>query len=193
MPTLRTIFVLSLCLIFQASSVGQTDSPHKPEHGAVLARLSYTSTYIVNGSEEKYLPRVCFELYRDGRYRIMRATTKGADENRAGKLSPDQLETVSKMLMQLDFNSSPGGVIRRGSESFVAEVPNGAEERRLLWVDPDHRRPFPGPVAKVIGWLRGFNSDDAPPFNAPELGTDPICPRISPTPLQTANRHLPCQ
>lgn len=192
MSTLRTIFALSLCVIFQAStSFSQTDSPHKPEQGTVLARLSYTSTYLVVGNEEKYLPRVCFELYRDGHYRIVRATTKGADENRAGKLSQDQFETISKMLMQLDFSSSPGGVTRKGSESFVAEI-LGAEEKRLLWVDPDHQRPFPDSVAKVIGWLRSFNSEEAVPFQRLELSTDPVCPRISPTPLLPANWRLSC-
>ena len=175
MSTLRTIFALSLCVIFQASSFGQTNSPHKPEQGAVLARLSYASTHVVNGNEEKYLPRVCFELYRDGHYHIVRGTTKGADENRAGKLSQDQFETIGKMLMQLDFSNGPGGVIRKGSESFVAEVPNGAEERRLLWVDPDHQRPFPDSVAKVIEWLRSFNSEEAEPFQRRELSrTDPV-------------------
>lgn len=202
MWTLRTIFALSLYVIFQVSSFSQADSPQKPEQGTVLARLSYTSTYfhVVNENEEKYLPRVCFELYRDGQYRIVRTATKGAPprlgpraENRAGKLSQDQFETISKMLMQLDFSSSPGGVIRKGSESFVAEVPNGAEERRLLWVDPDHQRPFPDSVAKVIGWLRSFNSEEAVPFNVPELSTDPVCPRFSQTPVQPASWRLPCQ
>lgn len=192
MSTLRTIFALSLCVIFQASSFSQTDSPQKPGQGAVLARLSYTSTYfhVANGDEEKYLPRVCFELYRDGQYRIVRTATKGAPprlgpraENRAGKLSQDQFETIGKMLMQLDFSSSPGGVVRKGSESFVAEIANGFEKRHLLWVDPDHQRPFPESAAKVIGWLRSFNSEDATPFNVPELTTDPVCPRISQTPL----------
>ena len=55
MSTLRTIFVLLLCVAFQPSSVSQTE-PQKPEQGAVLAKLSYTSTYVVNGNEEKYLP-----------------------------------------------------------------------------------------------------------------------------------------
>lgn len=192
MSTLRTIFALSLCVIFQASSFSQTNSPHNPEQGTVLARLSYASTYLVVGNEEKYLPSVCFEVYRDGHYRIVRATTKGAHENRAGKLSQDQFETISKMLMQLDFSSGPGAVIRKGSESFVAEVPNGAEERRLLWVDPDHQRPFPDSVAKVIGWLRSFNSEEAVPFQRLELSTDPVCPRISPTPLLPANWRLSC-
>lgn len=189
MPTLRMICVLSLCVIFQASSASQTNSLQKPEQGAVLARLSYTSTYVVNGNDQKSSPRICFELYRDGQYRIVRATTKG-NENRAGKLSQDQFETMSKMLTQLDSNSSPEGVIRKGSESFVAEVANGAEqEKRLLWVDPDHQRPFPESVAKIIGWLRNFNSEDALPLNVPELSTDPICPRISQTPLEPANWH----
>ena len=202
MPILRTIFALSLCVIFQASGFSQTDSPHKPEQGAVLARLSYTSRYFrVNTNEEKYLPRVCFELYRDGHYRIVRTRSKGGprhlgpeEENRAGKLSQDRFETISKMLMQLDFSSSPGEVvIRKGSESFEAEIPNGAEERRLLWVDPDHQRPFPESAAKVIGWLVEFqNSEDATPFNVPQITTDPVCPRISQTPLQPANWRSSC-
>lgn len=184
-------------MILQASSFGQADSAQKPEQGAVLARLSYTSTYfrVANANEEKYLPSVCFELYRDGQYRIVRTAAKGAPqrpgpraENRAGKLSQDQFDTIRRMLTQLDFPSSPWGVIRKGSESFVAEIPNGAEERSLLWVDPDHQRPFPESAAKVIAWLRSFtHSQDATPFNVPQITTDPLCPRISQTPLQPAN------
>ena len=201
MPTLRTIFAVSLCMIFQVSGFSQTDSPHKPEQGTVLARLSYTRRYFrVKANEEKYLPTVCFELYRDGHYRIVRTMRKGGprhlgpeEENRAGKLSQDQFNTISKMLMQLDFSSSPGAVvIRKGLESFEAEVPNGAEERRLLWIDPDHQRPFPESATKVIGWLAEFqNSEDATPFNGPQITTDPVCPRPSQTPL-AANWHSSC-
>ena len=201
MSTLRTILALLFCIVFQASSFSQTELSHKPEQGAVLARLSYTSTYVVNGDEEKYLPSVCFELYRDGQYRIARRVTKGApprlgprEENRAGRLSQDQFETISKTLMQLDFRSSPEAVVvRKGLESFVAEIANGAEEKRLLWVNPDHQRPFPESAAKVIGWLADFqNSEDAMPFTVPQITTDPVCPRISQTPLQPANRRPSC-
>lgn len=201
MPVLRTIFALSLCVIFQASDFSQTDSPHKPEQGTVLARLSYTSRYFRgHGNGEKYLPSVCFELYPDGHYRIVRTRRKGSPthlgpvpENRAGKLSEDQFDTISKMLTQLDFSSSPGAVvIRKGSESFEAEIPNGAEERRLLWIDPDHQRPFPESAVKVIGWLAEFqNSEDATPFDVPQRTTDPVCPRPSQTPL-AANWRSSC-
>lgn len=203
MPTLRTIFVLLLYVISQPSNVSQTESLPKRDQGAVLARLSYTSTYlhVAKGNEEEYLPGVCFELYRDGQYRIVRRVTKGArprlgprDENRAGKLPQDQFETISKMLMQLDFRSSPGGVVRKGSESFAAEFPDRAAERHLLWVDPDHQRPFPESAAKVIGWLAEFqNSEDATPFKVPQITTDPVCPRISETPLQPASLRPSCQ
>ena len=201
MPTFKILCMAALCFVSLQDCRAQTDSPHKPEQGVVLARLSYTSTYfhVANGNEEKYLPSVCFELYRDGQYRIVRTATKGAPprlgpraENRAGKLSQDQFETISKMLMQLDFSSSPWGVIRKGSESFVAEIANGAEERRLLWVDPDHQRPFPDSAAKVIGWLRSFNSEDATPFNVPQITTDPVCPRISDKPVPVALEHPSC-
>ena len=193
MPTLQTIFAIMLCVIFHSPSFSQTESPHEPEQGKILARLSYTSTYEVNENDEKYLPRVCFELYRDGHYRIVRATTKGVDENRKGKLPQDQLAAIDRKLMQLDFKNSPAGFIRKGSESFVAEVQNGAEERRLFCVDPDHQRPFPDSVAKIIAWLRSFNSEDALPLSVLELRSDPICPRISQTPLQPAKWHSSCQ
>ena len=179
MPTLQTIFAIMLCVIFHSPSFSQTESPHEPEQGKILARLSYTSTYEVNENDEKYLPRVCFELYRDGHYRIVRATTKGVDENRKGKLPQDQLAAIDRKLMQLDFKNSPAGFIRKGSESFVAEVQNGAEERRLFWVDPDHQRPFPDSAVAIISWLQGFTPQGASPIAVSELSTDPSCPRVS--------------
>ena len=195
MPTLRTLLFISFCaVVFQNSGVSQTGSPPKQEQREVLARLSYTSTYVVYGNKEKYLPRVCFELYRDGRYRITRTSTNGGDVNRAGALSQEQFDLIRSMLKKLDFSSRPGGLIRRGSESFVAEVSNaGEEEKRLSWVDPDRQRPFPESVANIIAWLRKFNSDEALPFNVPELSADPVCPRISQTPLQPAGWRKSCQ
>ncbi len=40
MPTLRAIFLLLVYVVFQSSSVSQTESPDKLEQGTVYARLS---------------------------------------------------------------------------------------------------------------------------------------------------------
>jgi hypothetical protein len=180
----KRICVALLCsVILQNWLAAQTGPPDGQRSSNLLARLSYNSNYLADGSKQQHSPRICFELYRTGRYRISRMTT-GATENLGGILSQSQLSLVIKMLGRLDFESSGGGVIRRGSESFAAEIVRGNQTMRYVWVDPDHQRPFPDSAVSIINWLQGFTAQDASPITVPELSTDPICPRISDKPVQ---------
>ena len=92
--------------ISQSFGATQGGSPSKAEPGAILARLSYTSTYLVVRGKENHLHSICFEMYRDGHFRMARTTSNAAAENREGMLSEDQLDLIGKMLTKLDFNSS---------------------------------------------------------------------------------------
>ena len=49
----------------------------------------------------------------------------GVTKTLGGILTRDQLGAVTQLMKRLDFENSGGGVIRNGSESFVAEVVRG--------------------------------------------------------------------
>jgi hypothetical protein len=177
--------LVTVCLaIAPTCRAGQATTGTPTEDTRVLARISYDSTY-VSDAEEKRSPRICFEIYQNGRYKI-RKMQKGATESLAGNLSSDEMQEVKKMLKNLDFKSSEGGLVRRGTESFVAEVVGKEESEQYLWMNPDHQRPFPASAANIIRWLQAFDDRRAAPFADPELSFDPICPRALAKPVQPA-------
>jgi hypothetical protein len=152
-----------------------------------LARLSYDSTYV---TEERGQPRfsqnssrICFEVYRDGRYRISRMALSRT-ENLRGTLSEEQVSQVASLLKKVDFDSKGGGIVRQGSETFVAEIVRGGQTARFIWVDPDHHRPFPDAAESVIRGLQEFKAQGATALTAPESSTMQICPRMSDRPVQ---------
>ena len=181
--TSNRIWMSVLCaVILQTYLTAQSGPANDEGSTTVLARLSYNNTYpAVSG--QKHSPRICFELYRSGRYRESRMTD-GATKTLGGTLTQDQLGAITQLMKKLDFESSGGGVTRSGSESFAAEIVRGKETIRYLWIDPDHQRPFPDSAAHIIDWLQGFATRDASPITVPELSTDPICPRVSVNPVQ---------
>jgi len=70
---------------------------------------------------QRRFPRVCFEVYRDGQYRISRATLRGT-ENLGGKLTPGQLNLLANLLKKVGFENKGGGIVWQGSETLVAEI-----------------------------------------------------------------------
>ena len=153
----------------------------------LLARLSYDSTYVTDERGQPHFSqnfsRICFEVYRDGRYRISRMAL-GRTENLRGTLSEEQLSNVGSLLKKVDFDSKGGGIVRQGSETFVAEIVRGGQTVRFIWVDPDHHRPFPAAADSVIRWLQEFKAQGATALTAPESSTMQICPRMSDRPVQ---------
>jgi TonB family protein len=141
---------------------------------SLMARLSYHRVSVV------WIPHqghswVCFALYRSRRYRVLMDTEKGT-EFLEGELSPSQLSTVIRMLAGLDFQTSVGGIVRQGSETFKAEVHVAGETQRYVWLDPDHQRPFPGSAKVVVDWLRDFNAEGASPLPLGEFSEQEVCP-----------------
>jgi len=158
----------------------------------LLARPSYDSTYV---TEERGQPhfsgdfsRICFEVYRDGRYRTS-TMALGRTENLRGNLSEEQVSQVASLLKKVDFDSKGGGIVRQGSETFVAEIVRGGQTARFIWVDPDHHRPFPDAAESVIRWLQEFKAQGATALTAPESSMMQICPRMSDRPVQPAGER----
>lgn len=177
------VSIAAVCIAFgPAWLAGQASAGRSSEEIKVLARISYTSTY-VSDANEKGGPHICFEIYSNGRYK-MRKVAKGATDRLGGDLSAEELQQLKGLLKKLDFTSSESGVVQRGTESFVAEIPGEEDSERYIWMNPDHQRPFPEWAAKLILWLQKFDDRRAAPFADPELSTDPICPRASAKPVQ---------
>lgn len=175
--------VLTMFLaVAPAWPAGQAAASGSSEEIKVLARISYTSTY-VSDANEKRSPEICFEVYQNGRYK-MRKMQKGGMVRLGGDLSAEELLQMKGLLKKLDFKSSEGGMVQRGTESFVAEIVGKEDSERYIWMNPDHQRPFPESVAKLILWLQEFDDRRAAPFADPELSTDPICPRASAKPVE---------
>src|SRR5262249_51935319 len=128
---------------FFAALHAQRDDANRPMP-YILARLSYDRSYGVSDSESPS-PRACFELYRGGRYRLERVGKDGVTEKLGGSLQNTDLDQFARLLSQLNFDSTSnvGGVVRQGTESFIAEVNRRVESKRYTWIDPDHQRPFP--------------------------------------------------
>jgi hypothetical protein len=174
---------------------------------SLVARISYTGGRYWQGHDS-----YCFALYRSGYFQIL-TTVKGSPPvpgeprslpvpskpessthpNQAtqhGTLSQSQLRDVGNMLENLDFKGERGGIVLGGSERFVAEVIRGAETIRYVWLNPDHRKPFPSSAARVIDWLQDFDDKDASPLTLHDASDHSICPSLSDNAVQPLTAGL---
>ena len=145
---------------------------------SLVVRLSFSNTYGVDWRTEKRSPQICFEVSRSGQFRLLRQTDRG-NTVVGGDLSDEEMSRLGKKLKDLDLSEEGrGGLVFRGSESFVVEVlgARGAMVRSV-WIDPDHQQPFPSAVAAVVDWLQTFRPEGARPVGQSELEEEPICPR----------------
>src|SRR6185437_299700 len=95
-------------------------------------RLSYSSSWVPAG--EKSSPKIRLSVWPDGHYRILRADYKGQSQLRQGIVPARQLKQLRWLLEAPDFQAlsgSHGGLLRGGSESFVAEIPRGGAVQHM--------------------------------------------------------------
>jgi hypothetical protein len=173
--------LVAMLTLFTSGIASAQSNQHSPD--SLLARLSYSSTYVFDWRGEKGYPQVCFALYRSGYYQVSRMT-EGGTETLQGTLSQDQFLRLRSMLRNLDFQATAGGVIRQGSESIVAEVVREGKALHYVWIDPDHQRPFPSSAISIVNWLQNFKAKGASPLILRELSEQPICPPASSQPVQ---------
>jgi hypothetical protein len=149
-----TLGVLLLSLRLSAQEVYRSNEP------AVLARFSYD-----NSAQEKVDHRICMAVSRAGDFRMLRLTNEGKKMGFQGRIPEEQFKQLQGLLTAPDFRSlsgDHGGLIRRESESFTAEIPHGENAgQRVQWLNADGENPFPGSVAKVVDWLKHFQPKDA--------------------------------
>ena len=184
---MRITLMVAVAVLCCASSPAQS-TKHDQDDSAI-ARLSYRSGYGVDWRQQNDSPRICFALYRNRDYKIFRVTEDGS-KSVHGKLSDDEFVRVVKMLRKLGSETNRGGFILRGSESFIAEIMRADKTVHFVWVDPDHERPFPDSVMKIVNWLQDFAASGASPLTLRELSDDPICPSASEKPIQPAISRL---
>jgi hypothetical protein len=177
----RIIAMLAVLTFLNAPPATAQSKDHAPDD--LLARLSYNSTYFWDVSEDRS-PQICFALYGDGYFRILKRSSRVQDgtESLQGTLPPDQVTRFRTLLKNLDSQTGVG-TIHKASESLTAEVMRDGKIVHFLWIDPDHERPFPDSVARVVNWLQDFAPQGSSPLTLRELSDQPICPSASEKPL----------
>jgi len=160
----------------------------------LLARLSFASTWAVDNAS-KASPQICFSVDLAGHYRMRRLTTKGgADflqgsphpEVVRGTLQPKELRKLGRLLGDPDFRNldgSFGGLVRKGAETFVAEVPRESGVQRIVVSDPDRENRFPDSVSRIVSWLQDFEAVGA---EAVDVSSQDICPSGALQPINPA-------
>jgi len=128
-------------------------------------------------------------LEQNGRYRIEKKITKsGGTEISQGLLSADEVSRVSQMLKSVaGAEPTTGGWVQRGAERFIAEIQQDDQTRRLRWIDPDHTRPFPESVTRIVNWLQDFKTESS--SFSQTLPIPSVCPVWS-EPLQPQSAKL---
>lgn len=185
MQATQKFFLLSAVLL---ASIGLCAQEVYPVHDAdLLARLSYDSSPIVQGEGVQH---ICVAVYQGGDYRIVRSVNAQILRLQ-GKMSKEQLQQLQTLLGRSEFRSlsgNHGGLIRRGAESFVAEIPVPGLQREdgtqwFRWLNADGQSPFPGSVARVVDWLKNFEPTDGKSivYTGEYLG---VCPSGGLHPLQ---------
>jgi len=190
---IRAVLFVALAIVAMAAGSSASGDKSRDEQSSLLARLSYRSTWISQPGQ-KVAPRICLSVSKDGHYRILRLSDIGQTQVLQGTLTPRQLKQLQDLLDAPDFRAlagSHGGVVRRGSESFMAEVPREEGVQRVLWMIPDRKSSFPQPAARMVEWLRDFQPNGAETLINTEFPD--VCPRVGLAPVQPTVAHLDAQ
>jgi hypothetical protein len=167
------------------ASIMAPAQPDKQGADNLMARVSYQSVYTMSWSDQK-AARICFALFRDGRYQLLKLS-RGTREVLEGRLSQDELDSISTTLNSLDpEKSNKGGVIEKGSELLVAQLVRKGGTEYYAWINPDHQRPFPRAALRLVNWLQDFKPRDAAKLSLHEVSDFSICPPPSATPVPAA-------
>jgi hypothetical protein len=182
----RYIVVTSVLL---ASTLAWGQQPQINGRTSVLVRMSFTSSWVVDYGDEGF-PQICFSVDRTGHYRMRRLTTKGNTELLQGTLPPKEMRKLEKRLQDPEFRGlarSSGGILRKGAETFVAEVPRENGVQRVVMSDADNENPFPRSAERIVNWLQHFKAEGAEPL---DVSAEDICPSGALQPVKPATALL---
>ena len=193
----------SLLVVFLVASVpAWAQEINRARDPNLMARFSYERSPIGGPGFQQ----ICMSVFQDGHYRMLSyyrapsSTGEIGPMRRQGKMTTDQLQRLRNLLTAPAFRSlsgNHGGLIRNYAENFMAEisqievsptfqlvpaVPSGTPRidpgrpLRLQWLNPDDESPFPEPMAKVIDWMKDFQSQELQ-FGG-DLEISDVCPSV---------------
>jgi hypothetical protein len=181
----KMLLTSAILLIAFGAIAQERLQPHDPN---LMARVSYDNAGVVMRQGDVH--HVCVAVFRDGDYRIVRSLDNGETQRLHGKMPKEEFRQLTNQLEAAELRKLSGyhgGLIRRESESFAAEIPlrdgwhqdeagNWVEHEawRLQWLNPDGESPFPVPVSKLVDWLRRFQPNDGKSFDYAEYPD--VCP-----------------
>lgn len=196
--------VMASVLLASTFAWGQQIETNGPT--SLLVRMSFASSWVSSGFGS--LPQVCFSVDRSGHYEMRRVTIKTSTEPLQGSpnskvvvgtphtellqgtLPAKELRKLDKLLGDPDFRSLAGpfgGLLRKGAETFVAEVPRENGVQRVVMSDADRENPFPPSADRIVKWLRSFKAEGAEPL---DVSAEDICPTGALQPVKPATALL---
>lgn len=158
----------------------------------LLARISFDSSFPAEAGDSSH---ICIAVYESGLYRLLKVEAVKANRLNPpilqGTLSKEELDHFRGLLRNLRSNRRQDGIIRQGTESFIADIVVEGKSARYTWDDSDYRDPFPGPIRKVVSWLQDFKAKDSTEFELHELSNvQGPCPSMNDTPVQPIEAGL---
>jgi hypothetical protein len=174
-------FLIASVLLASTFVWGQ--QPQISEPTSLLVRMSFASSWVTSRFDS--FPQTCISVDRSGHYEMRRMTMKGNDEFvegtphtelLQGTLPPKELKKLEMMLHDPEFRTLPksgGGILLKGAETFVAEVPRASGAQRVVVSDTDGENPFPPSAQRIVNWLQRFKAEGAEPLDVSALD---ICP-----------------
>jgi hypothetical protein len=201
----KSYILVALALL--ASTLSWTQQAPINEHASVLVRMSFASSWVPSGLGG--FPQICFSVDRSGNFEMRRVTIKTTTEPREGSpnnneivrtsphvdllqgtLAPVELEKLEKLLEDSEFSklsSAPPSILRKGAETFVAEVPRENGMQRVVMSNADRDTPFPRSAERIVNWLQHFKAEGAKPL---DVSAEDICPRGTVQPVHPATALL---
>ncbi len=175
-----------------ASTLGSGQASPTRQQTSLLVRMSFTNSWLPQGFAN--FPQICFSVDRSGHYEMRRLTMKVSTESSKenpdkkfvlgapysellqGTLSSGELGKLEKFLEDPEFvklSSSTPSLLRKGAETFVAEVPRESRVQRVVISNADGENPFPRSTSRFVNWLQHFKAEGAEPL---DVSADDICP-----------------
>jgi hypothetical protein len=196
----KTCVAVMWILLASALAWGQRSGINEREISGPAFRMSFSSSRLaVEGFF--VFPQICFSVDHSGHYELKRLTMKVSGESSQGKIFrmvPELLQgtlpatewaSLEKLLEDPELlkSGSAPGVLRKGAETFVAEVPGENGVQRVVLSNADGGNPFPRSAERVVNWLQHFKAEGAEPL---DVSADDICPSATFQPVRPATAEL---
>lgn len=186
LSAIAVAIVISASALSAGNEVEELPSP-------VVVRLSYRSSWVEPGTwGQNESPRICISIRRNRQYRMFYTSPLGS-QWLEGVMPAEEHSRLMALLRAPEFKAlsgTRGGVVRKGSQTFIAEVHRANGVQHLAWMIPDHEDTFSPPVEKIIRWLQSFQPMNATTLEQTEFPD--ICPAMGAVLVQPTaeNRRL---